>query len=213
MILESQNRKQVSREASSPAPPLPFRSLRVVARGGIVAAVCAVYYDVHILGRLGDSASVRRIYPFSEPAAGLSIGMFDAAVILLTSTIVFAILLAFFRGLGLRKSNLRAWHASFVAGVFTAVGDRMLNGPFEDWPSAYLQFTYLFRGRLNSVLGSWGTLHPLNRPRQHCATTRDRRYPSMSCRTLRAPSTEPRPSGSGPPPPTCACRPETTVID
>jgi hypothetical protein len=84
-------------------------------------------------------------------------------VILLTSTFVLAIVLALFRGLGLRESNLRGWPAPIAAGVVMALGDRALNGPFEDWPASYLQFALLFRGRANSLLGSWGALHPLNR--------------------------------------------------
>ena len=52
---------------------------------------------------------------------------------------------------------------AMAAAVVTALGDRVLNGPFEDWPASYLQFAYLFRGRFNLVLGPWGALHPLNR--------------------------------------------------
>jgi hypothetical protein len=120
--------------------------------GGLATAASVLWYDVYVRGDLGPALNSR--IPdaiLSEPATAFGLGMFVAAEILVVSAYAFVLVLAIVRGAGFKESNIRSWPVSFGAGVLTVVGDRALNGPFEDWPAS-----------LQSLWGAMAPSHPLN---------------------------------------------------
>jgi hypothetical protein len=130
--------------------------------GAMAAAISVVYYDVYVLGRLGDTASFRMDHAFSAPAAGFLLGVVVAAQVLIRSAFSFLAVLAVVYGFGLRESNARARPWSFAAGVFTALGDRVITGPFEEWASSHALFSSNCHGDLYFSKSAWHLSLPLD---------------------------------------------------